>query len=898
MTRRDGTSDDAPRWRRYLRFWGPDHAADVDDELRFHLESRVADLVAEGMSPDEARRVARERFGDVDRISRTLNTLSEERETAMNRTEWMHSIAQDLRYAFRQLIANRMLTVVAILTIALGVGANTAIFSEVNAVLLRPLPYADSDRLMYLTERWRDRNANVSVGNFSEWRARSRSFQAMSALASASFNLTGAGEPKRLFGALVTASYFKTGYMPPALGRYFTEDEDRPGATHVLVLSYPLWHTLFAGDRSVIGRDVELNGEKYTVIGVAPREYTLSADDEQLWVPAAFTPEQIAQHDEHYLEVFGLLKPGVTQESAGRELSAIELDLNKRFPTTGTGTEVGIRGLKEILVRNYRTQLLVLLGAVGFVLLIACGNVANLLLGRAAGRQKEIAIRSALGADGGRLFRQLLTESLVLAAVGGAAGVLLARFGIRFLVSMSPPGVPRLAEAGLSGNVLAFTSLITLACGFVFGLAPALRVTRTDLQSTLREGGKGSSMGVTRDKLRSALVVAEVAVALVLLAAAGLLIRSAMMLQNVRPGFDPTNVLSFRLALPAPRYGEPARAEQAFDRILTQVAAVPGANSVALTSSAPFSGGGQNGLRIEGRDADPKNAINATLRMISPRYFETMRIPVKRGRVFHAHDVAGAPKVMIINETLARQAWPGQDPIGKRIDCCEDLPVGESAWKEVVGVVGDVRAWGLGESVRPEFYLPIAQAPKEAWSWIGRSMTVVARSSANPASLTKSAQRAVWAVDPTIPLFQVRTLEEAMRRTTSSTRFNMMLLTMLAATGLLLAAIGIYGVVGYFVSQRTQEIGIRMALGASPGNVQRMIVRQGATLAAAGVVVGLIVSFAVTRGLSSLLFGISARDPVTLAGVGVLLGTIAILASYLPARHATKVDPLASLRSG
>jgi putative ABC transport system permease protein len=892
------SDDEAPRWRRYLRFWGPDHAADVDEELAFHIESRVADLVAEGMSPEEARRVARERFGDVDRISKTLRTLSEQREISMNRTEWIHSIGQDLRYAFRQLVANRMLTVVAVLTIALGVGANTAIFSVVNAVLLRPLPYAHADRLMYLSERWSDQDSNVSVGNFVEWRARSTSFEAISAEAGASFNLTGAGEPQRLFGARATAGFFRTGYMPPALGRYFTEEEDRPGAPRVLVLSYPLWNSLFGGDRSILGRDVELNGEKYTVIGVAPREYTLSTNDEQLWVPAAFTNEQVAQHDEHYLEVFGLLRPGVSPEAARREMSAIELDLNKRFPTTGTGTEVGVRPLKEILVRNYRTQLLVLLGAVTFVLLIACGNVANLLLGRAAGRQKEIAIRSALGADGGRLLRQLLTESLVLAAVGGAAGLLIARFGIRFLVGMSPAGVPRLAEAGLSGDVLAFTSLITLACGFLFGLAPALRATRTNLQGTLREGGKGSSMGASRDRMRSALVVAEIAVALVLLTGAGLLIRSAMMLQNVHPGFDPTNVLSFRMALPAERYGDAARAEQAFDRLLTEVAALPGAKSVALTSSAPFAGGGQNGLLIEGRGRDRKDIINGTMRMISPRYFETMRVPVKRGRVFDAHDVAASPKVMIINETLARQAWPGQDPIGKRIFCCEEPVNNEPVWKEVVGVVGDVRAWGLGAPVRPEFYLPIPQAPKEAWSWIGRSMTIVARASGSATSLTKPAQRAVWSVDPAIPLFQVRTLDEAMRRTTSSTRFNMMLLTMLAATGLLLAAIGIYGVVGYFVSQRTQEIGIRIALGASPGNVQRMIVRQGATLAAAGVVAGLVVSFAVTRGLSSLLFGISARDPVTLAGVGLLLGTIAVLASYIPARHATKVDPLEALRSG
>ncbi|MEP6692736.1 MAG: ABC transporter permease, partial [Gemmatimonadaceae bacterium] len=538
-----------PSWRRYLRFWTDDATADVDEELRFHLDSRIAEFVAAGMSPDAARREALDRFGDVTRVAATCHTLSEQREMAMQRSEWMTALTQDLRYAVRQLLKAPALAIIATITIALGVGANSAIFSVVNAVLLRPLPYANSDRLMSLSERWPGgRDGNVSVGNFAEWRARSRSFEAISADAGTTFNLTGAGEPVRLYGARVTASFFKTGYMAPALGRYFNDDEDQQATRHVVVLSHPMWQSQLGGDPKVLGRELELSGEKYTVIGVAPREYSLTPEDEQLWVPIAFTPEQLAQHDEHGLSVFGVLKPGVTREMAAREMSVIERELHDRYPTTGTPTEVGVTALRDLLVTDYRAQLLVLLGAVGFVLLIACGNVANLLLARAASRQKEIAIRSALGAGRGRLVRQLLTESMTLAVVGGAVGVAVAQLGIRFLVTMSPPGVPRLGEARLSAEVLAFTAIVTVVCGLVFGLAPALRASRSDLQGTLKQGGKGSAMGSSRDRLRSVLVVAEMAVALVLLVGAGLLIRSALLLQQVKPGFDPSNVISFRMA--------------------------------------------------------------------------------------------------------------------------------------------------------------------------------------------------------------------------------------------------------------------------------------------------------------------------------------------------------------
>ncbi|MGI8496241.1 MAG: ADOP family duplicated permease [Gemmatimonadaceae bacterium] len=893
-----GAFETSPAWRRYLRFWKPDIAADLDEELGFHLQSRIEESIAAGMTPEQARAEALRRFGDVEQIRSTCHTLGQEREIAMQRGQRWESVRQDVRFSIRQLLRNRGLTSVALITLALGTGANTAIFSLVNAVLLRPLPYANADRMVLIFEKRGEQNGNVSIGNFADLRAQSRAFEAMAAYQGRSFNLSGAGDPERLSGAKVTASYFRAAFMPPALGRYFLPDEDAPGGTKVAVLSEPLWQSHFAGDRGVLGRGIELNGERYTIVGVAPAGYTLTPEDDQIWVPAAFTPEQVAQHDEHMLTVTGLLRPGVSIEQAQADLAPIARALGQQYRQTGTTGEVSVRDFRTELVRDYRTQLLVLLGAVIFVLLIACANVANLLLARATARQKEIAIRTALGAARARIIGQLLTESLVLALVGGAAGLAVARAGIRFLVSTGPASVPRLAEAGLDGRVLAFSLAVTVVCGFVFGLAPALRAARADLHSTLKEGGKGSAMGSSRDRLRNALVVSEVAVALVLLVGAGLLIRSAMLLQRVSPGFDPSNVLSARLALPSVRYGTPERLRSAFQRLAEEAGHIPGVQSAAVVSTTPFSGGGQNGLVPEGRTFDPKSAIVAHFRLASPSYFATMRIPLKEGRLLDERDLAAGPRVMVINETLAKEAWPGQSPIGRRIACCEAGPDGKSpSWKEVVGVVGDVHARGLGRSVPPEFYLPLQQAPADSWRWLNGVMTVVVRGGSDPSQLAGPLRGLVRAMDPTIPLYNVRTMSAMMARSTASTRFNMLLLTMLGATGLVLAAVGIYGVIAYFVTQRTHEIGVRMALGAGPWQVRAMVVRQGAVLALGGVAIGVAGGLLTTRILSGMLFGVQATDPITFASVGILLAAVAALASYIPARRATRVDPLVALRS-
>ncbi|HKG94566.1 MAG TPA: ABC transporter permease, partial [Gemmatimonadaceae bacterium] len=831
-------------------------------------------------------------------------------ENEMRRSEWVGAFGQDLRYGVRQLLRSPVVTLVAVVTLALGIGANTAIYSVVNSVLLRPLPYKDPERIMLLRTRWpKGQLGTVSGGNFNDYRTESRSFEVMSAIVGASFNVidiapggaaTGA-EPERIFGARATWDFFKSGEMAPLLGRYFLPSEDTPGANKVAVLSYPFWEQHFGADRNVLGREVLLNGERHTIVGVAQKAYTLSTNDEQLWVPLALTPEKLALHDEYSYQIVGKLKPGVTREQAQQELARIHKGILARFPQNiPVGQTADVTPLHDVLVQSYRTQLLVLLGAVGFVLLIACGNVANLLLARATARQKEIAVRAALGAGRWRIVRQLLTESVVLSLVGGAAGLFVASLGIRFLVSMSPPGVPRLDQAGLSPDVLGFTLLLTLLSGIAFGLVPALRAGRTDLQGTLREGGKGASSGAggARDRLRGALVVTEIAGALVLLVSAGLLIRSSLLLSAVRPGFEPSNVLSARVALPRADYSDPARVVRTFERIAQETANIPGAQAAAVVSSLPLQGGWSNGLVAEGKaQDDPANFIDSNMRIATPDYFKVMGIRLVRGRTFTAQDDASAPKVMVINETLARTAFPGQDPIGKRLSCCEKGPDGGPSFKTVVGVVSDLRAWGLGAEIHPEFYMSIQQAPADAWDWGQRAMSVVVRATSNPAALAPGVRQVMRGVDPTVPVYNIRTLDEIVSLSTASSRFNTLLLTMLGATGLILAAVGIYGVIAYFVTQRTHEIGLRMALGASATKVLGMVVRQGMLLAAAGIAVGSVAAYGATRALASLLYGVTPTDPITFIGVGALLAFVALLACLVPARRATRVDPMVALRT-
>ncbi|HEX5724088.1 MAG TPA: ABC transporter permease [Longimicrobiaceae bacterium] len=808
----------------------------------------------------------------------------------------MERSIQDVRYAVRMLLRTPGFTLVALLTLGLGIGATAAIFSALHAVVLRPFPFPHPERVMVVARTWRgDDLGNMSAANFADVRARTTVFDAVTAVQYSSFNLADEGTPERVVGARVSDGFFRVFGIAPALGRTFTPEEDRPGRAGVVVLSHKLWERRFGADPAVVGSTFRLNGEAFTVVGVMPGEMDYVENNEELWVPIAFTAERLATRDEHFLEVYGRLKPGATPERAGAELDALGRRLAEQYPQENAESGIGLASLTGQVIGDYRQRLLVLLGAVAFVLLIACANVANLMLARGTARGKEIAIRAALGAERGRIVRQLLTESVVLGVGGAVVGLTLAFWGLQGLLAASPPGVPRLEQARLDAPVLAFTLAVSIGCSLLFGAVPALRAARTDLQSTLKEGGRGASAG--RDRVRAVLVAGEVALALALLVGSGLLIRSAVRMQNVDTGYDAAGVLTGRVSLPADQYRDPLRAEAAFARLVRELEATPGVASAAVVSQAPLTpGGGSNGVIPEGRALDITSAIDAPLRIVTPGYFQTMRIPLRAGRGFTAEDRAGAPKVMVISERLAQQAFPGEDPIGKRIVCCEGTPE-EPGWKTVVGVAADVRSGGPANDVRPDFYLPVSQVPPEAWDWIQRTMAVVARArSGDAAALAGPMRAAVRAVDPELPLFDLFTMEQRMGRSLARARFNTVLLSLLGAVGMLLAAVGIYGVTAYFVSLRTREIGIRVALGARPRSVLSLVLRRGMALTAAGVAAGTLASLGLTRFLAGQLFGVSPTDPATFGAVIVFLAGVALLASWIPARRAARVDPMAALR--
>jgi putative ABC transport system permease protein len=817
---------------------------------------------------------------------------------AKHRTEYWSEVVQDVTFAFRHFVAQPGFTAVALLTLAIGIGATSAIFSAVHAVVLKPLPFPAPERLVNVYEDYRGRPGGVSAGNFTDVSAAATSFDALAAVQYSSFNLTREDAAERVTGARVTAGFFDVFGVKPALGRPFTVAEDEPGKEQVVVLSHRLWARRFGADPSIVGRDVRLGGQPYQVLGVMPASFDLTADSEELWVPIAFTAARKATHDEHYLTVFGRLKAGVSKEQAAGELARIAPGITAQFPNDAQGLGFQVIAMTDDVVGDYRQRLFVLLGAVGFVLLIACGNLANLLLARAAARSGELAIRAALGAGRARIVRQLLTESLMLALSASLLGLALARSGIRALVVMSPPGVPRLDQAGLDSVVVLFTITVAFMCALIFGLAPALRAARTDLQTGLRGAGRSAGSGGVRDRLRTALIAGELALALLLLSGASLLVQSAIALQRVPPGFNPDGVLSARLSLPAEQYGTPERAQQAFEAIVTQARAIPGVRAAGITSQVPRGRGGNgNGLVPEGRKLDAANSIGSRLRMVTPGYFEAMGIPITRGRALNDQDRRGGLKVMVISEALARVAWPDQDPIGRRIACCEAGPTGGPDYKTVVGVAGDVRSTAPGDAPTPEFYLPLAQLPPEAWAWTQRTMYVVVRTTVDPSSAGEALRDIVRRVAPGVPLFDVRTMEQRLGASLSTARFNMLLLTLLGGIGLLLAAIGIYGVISYFVSRRTQEIGVRMALGATRADVVRLVVRQAAGPVAAGLVLGVAASLALTGVLRAQLFGVSPRDPLTLAGVALLLAAVGLIASLVPARRAASIDPTQALRA-
>jgi predicted permease len=800
-------------------------------------------------------------------------------------------------YAARSLRRTPTLSLAVVVTLALCLGATTAIFSVLYAVLFRPLPFADPAGILVVRESWNGAHGSMSAGNWWDTRRADQLFQHLVPMVATSVNLAGTETPENVTGARVGADFFALLGVKPALGRAFLPDEDRAGASGVVILSDGLWRRRFGADPAIVGRDVRIDGLPHQVIGVMPRSLDYRVYDEELWLPTGFSAERLAEHDEHYLLVLGRLKPGVTLAEAQAELDGIGRRLEEQFPKENHGRGLVASSFVEELVRDYRPRLFVLFGAAAFVLLIACANIANLLLARATARARETAIRAAIGAGRGHILRHALAESVLLAAGGGVLGIAAAYWGVAALVALGPAEVPRLASARVDGPALGFALLVTLLVGLVSGLAPALRMAGQFPHEALKEGGRTGGAGGRRDRLRGALVVAEIALALVLLTGAGLMIRSAVALNAVDPGFDPRGVTIAHVSLPVAGYDTPEQAGRAFGRIAEALAQAPGSGAAGLVSAAPFEDGNDNGLIPEGRPLDISSAIQSDLRLVTPGYFPAMGLRLRRGRTFTADDRAGAPRVMVVNETLAREAWPGQDPIGRRMACCERGENGDPMWKTVVGVVSDVRAHGLGEALRPEFYLPLTQSPDAAWNWIGRTMTLALRSPGGPTAVTGAIRNAVWSVDPSLPVYDVATMDELRVASIAATRFSTMLLTAFGGLALLLAAVGVYGVISYGVSQRTQEIGIRVALGADDRSVLSLIVGQAAALTGAGLLLGLTGALGLSGVIAGLLFQVSPTDPPTLAAGVVVLSLVALLAAAVPARRAARVDPAIALRS-
>jgi putative ABC transport system permease protein len=868
---------------------------EVGEELDFHLEMRTREHMARGLDPAAARAAALRRFGDIDRVRATCRDIALRRDSDMRRRINLSELRQDVTFALRQLAANPGFTLVAVLTLALGIGATTAIFSAVNAVVLRPLPVPRPDQVLSVSEVWRGEAGDVSPGNYWTLAEEQRVFSSVAVMGYSSFNLAEGESSERTVGARVSASFFDVFGVPPAFGRVFGAEEDQPGREQVVVLSHRLWKRRFAADPGIVGRDVRMNGLPYRVLGVMPARFDFTAESEELWVPIALTPERKAMHDEHYLAVMARLRDGVSPAQVEQDLAKISADLLRSYPREYAERSFRAEPYIQQLVGDYRTRLLVLLGAVVLVLLIACGNVANLLLARGAARAREMAIRSALGAGRGRIVRQLLTECAVLALVSGAAGMLLAWWGVHTLISIMPPGVPRFEQTALDGTALAFAFGISILSSLVFGLAPALRAGR-NVSSTLKEGGRGY-VGTTRDWLRSALVAAEVALAVLLLVGAGLLIRSALELQKVRPGIDPKDVITARVSLPAATYKASELSTSAFTRLIQEIAQIPGVRSAALLSQMPMGrGNSSNGLIPEGKAYAMENVVDARLCVVTPELFRTLGIRTVRGRLLNAGDRRGAQKVMVVNEAAAAALFPGQDPVGRRVACCDEGPDGSPDWKVVVGVTADIRSRGLGVEAPAEFYLPMEQMPIQGWDWLQRTMYIVVRADGSPEALSPGLRGAVASIDHDIPLYDVKTMTQRMGESGATAHFNTLLLSLLGVIGLLLSAVGIYGVISYFVTQRTSEIGVRMALGATRRSVTGLVMRQAALPVAVGIVLGLAASAAATRLLSAYLVGVQRTDPLTLAAVVAVLAMAALLASFVPARRAASVEPVEALQ--
>lgn len=802
----------------------------------------------------------------------------------------MGALIQDIRYGIRVLARNPGFTLIAVLTLALGIGANTAIFSVVNAVLLQPLPFQNSSHIVWAWGNFSlyDKAA-VSPPDFLSYREQNHVFDEWGAIAfgTSLFNLTGSGNPQQIKGSLVTQGFFETLGIRPLLGRTFSLTDEKERDPRVLILGNRFWKERFAGDPGVIGRSLKLDASEMTVIGVLPNDLPLFSDAD-IWFPAPFQSEGMSSHRTHFLRPIGLLKPGVSIQQAQAGLNTIAAQMAAEFPDTNKGWNLRLEPARSALVGDVRPLLLILLGAVGLILLIACANVASLLLARNSARNREIAVRTALGAGRSRLVRQMLTESVLLAFVGGAAGILVASWSVGILRRFGPETLPRLNEVGVNGPVLAFTAAVAVITGILFGLVPALQASRRDLTLSLKEGGSAESSR-RRSLAHGVLVITEVALSLVVLIASGLLINSFWRLIHVRPGFDASQVLTTQLSLIQPTYKDDSRQIAFFDRLQKELKDAPSVESAGFISELPMAGEANDTFFtiVEHPPADPTDHDDADFRIAGGDYFSAMRIPLLAGREFSRQDSAAAPQVILINEPFAKRYFGSENPLGKHLSIFEGKP--EFVTREIVGVVGGNKHFALQEMLRPEMFLPLKQAPRNR-------MNLVVRGAGDPAALAPVVREAVRSVDPDEATASFRTMDDVVAQSAAGDRFNTLLLGAFGAMALFLAAAGIFGVLSYVVTQRTREIGLRVALGAEPGDILSVIVGQGMRLALAGVAIGVAGSFAVTRWMSNFLYDVKPTDPLTFAAVTALLTATAFAACYFPARRAMRVDPMVALR--
>jgi predicted permease len=874
-------------------FWRERKPSDFRAEIEAHLELETEQLKEQGLSEEAARMAARRAFGNV--------TRAEERFFESGRWLWWDHLVQDLRFGLRTLRRNPGFTAVAVLTLALGIGANTALFSVVNAVLLSPLPYWQPDRLFALYGRDATfSETSISYRNFLDWVRENRSFSGLAAYRADEFNLTGIGEAERVPAEMVSASFFPMLGAKPVIGRAFLPQEDQVGVAPVVLISSGLWKRKFGASPEALGKSLTLSGIAYTLVGVIPADFHYAGpgfDASGVYMPIGQwnDPNFRDRNTVMGMGVVGRLKPGVSLAQAKADMDALGWHLAAEYPESNKGTGIALIPLKQAVVGDIQPILLVLLGAVGFVLLIACVNVANLLLARSTGRTREFAIRSALGATRSRVIRQLLTESILLALSGGGLGLLLASWGLKGALAVLPEALPRVEEVHLDGRVLLFMLAASVLAGILFGLAPALKNSQCDLQDTLKEGGRGASG--PRHRVQRVFVVVEMALAVVLLAGAGLMIRSLTKLWSVNPGFDPHNVLTFDLSFPAAS-GSPAATRATWRQIHDGLDTVPGIRASSLSAgTVPLQSNPEVPFWLEGQ---PKPSSQAAMKMalfylIQPEYLQVMRVPLKRGRFLSPQDSEHSPFVVVIDDKFARLAFGSQDPIGRHVNFGI-----LNITAEIVGVVGHVKQWGLDTDstgpIQAQCYLPLSQLPDKVMSLAATGIGVAVRTAGSPLALLSSIRRALGQVDSQMVLCDAETMEGIISDSLAMRRFSMILLGIFAVLALVMSCVGIYGVISYLASQRTHEIGIRMALGAERRDVLRMVLSEGVKMTLVGVAIGLVAAFALTRLMASMLFGITAHDPLSFAGVAGLLILVALAACYIPARRATKVDPMVALR--